>query len=116
MRNIWDNSFDFKEPQTLMKIKHDIYACQDRKLLAENNLFLSQIDLEHDMLAKAGNQIITDLTAYKETSTLDSHSKVITWLQNSKQKNMVTFLTAMSDETALLLYQNLDGLKEFVDG
>lgn len=114
--NIWNNPLNFKEPKTLIEIKNAIYACPDRQLLAENNLFLSQIDLENDMLAKAGNQIITDLTAYEETSTLDSHSKVIAWLQNSKQKNMVTFLTAMSDETALLLYQNLDGLKEFVDG
>ncbi|MBZ6009324.1 AAA family ATPase [Leuconostoc gelidum subsp. aenigmaticum] len=91
--------------------KNLIYNSQDINSLRTQNLFISKNDLENDMLLTSSDSIINDLKNERLTSTAD----VVNYLQSSKQKNMVEFVKVMSNTTSQKLYDNLDGLKEFVD-
>jgi putative ATP-dependent endonuclease of the OLD family len=91
--------------------KKFIYTSQDINSLRTQNLFISKNDLEHDMVLASSDSIIDDLKDKRLTST----ANVVNYLQSSKQKNMVEFVKVMSNTTSQKLYENLDGLKEFVD-
>lgn len=92
-------------------IKKYIYNNPDIKVLHGQNLFISKNDLENDMVLASGDSIIADL----KDKGLKSTAAVVNYLQSSKQKNMVEFVKVMSNTTSQKLYENLDGLKEFVD-
>lgn len=91
-------------------IKKYIYNDPDMKVLHDQNLYISKNDLETDMVLASGDSIIADL----KDKELKSTTEVVNYLQSSKQKNMVEFVKVMSNTTSQKLYENLDGLKEFV--
>lgn len=111
--NKWSNGVHYPEiVKNLETQKDNIYTNNpDIKELRKQNLFISRNDLEHDMVLASSKNIIADLKDKDFTSAAD----VVDYLQNSKQKNMVEFVKVMSNTTSQKLYENLDGLKEFVD-
>lgn len=108
---IWNNgtalAFDMGD---LPSIKKSIWHTADRTELANKGLFLSQNDLENDMMIVAAPEIEQDLrNAQKEVKN------VVRWLQGKKSLHMVEFTKVMSAQTAEKLLEGMAGFKEFFD-
>lgn len=108
---IWNNgtalAFDMRD---LPSIKKSIWHTADRTELANKGLFLSQNDLENDMMIVAAPEIEQDLrNAQKEVNN------VVQWLQGKKSLHMVEFTKVMSAQTAEKLLEGMAGFKEFFD-
>lgn len=89
-------------------IKQSIWMTEDRRKLASKELFLSQNDLENDMMTVAATEIKQDLqNAQKE------FKNVVKWLQEKKSLHMVEFTKVMSVQTAEKLLDGMAGFKEF---
>lgn len=109
--DIWNKGIDWTfSTKDLKNIKENLSRSADITKLANEGLFLSQNDLENDMMLVASTEIKQDLQ--KAQMEIDD---VVRWLQAKKSLHMVEFTKALSAQTAEKLLKEMAGLKVFFD-